>query len=107
MTNLGHIKELSWVLAAALSLSACGEKDNSVIKVGATVGPHAQVVEAVAKEAAKQGLNVEVIEFSDYVTPNAALSDGSIDINSYQHQPFWITSTAVIILSSFQLANLS
>ncbi|EJX1329344.1 methionine ABC transporter substrate-binding protein [Vibrio parahaemolyticus] len=88
MTNLGHIKKLSWVLAAALSLSACGEKDNSVIKVGATVGPHAQVVEAVAKEAAKQGLNVEVIEFSDYVTPNAALSDGSIDINSYQHQPF-------------------
>ncbi|EVU03022.1 putative lipoprotein, partial [Vibrio parahaemolyticus V-223/04] len=35
MTSLGHIKKLSWVLAAVLSLSACGEKDNSVIKVGA------------------------------------------------------------------------
>ncbi|MEF1308477.1 MetQ/NlpA family ABC transporter substrate-binding protein [Vibrio mytili] len=88
MKRFRHLKQLSLVLAAALSLTACGQKEESVIKVGATVGPHAQVVEAVAKEAAKQGLNVEVVEFSDYITPNAALSDGSIDINSYQHQPF-------------------
>ncbi|KOY43075.1 methionine ABC transporter substrate-binding protein [Vibrio parahaemolyticus] len=88
MKSIRNLKKLALVLTAVVGLSACGEKDGSVIKVGATVGPHAQVVEAVAKEAAKQGLNVEVIEFSDYVTPNAALSDGSIDINSYQHQPF-------------------
>ncbi|CAM2965182.1 MetQ/NlpA family ABC transporter substrate-binding protein [Vibrio mytili] len=88
MKRFRHLKQLSLVLAAALSLTACDQKEESVIKVGATVGPHAQVVEAVAKEAAKQGLNVEVVEFSDYITPNAALSDGSIDINSYQHQPF-------------------
>ena len=77
------------VLPLILALSACGQKEEShIIKVGATVGPHAQVVEAVAEEAAKQGLKVEVVTFSDYITPNAALADGSIDINSYQHQPF-------------------
>lgn len=69
-------------------LSACGQKDETLIKVGATVGPHAQVVEAVAKEAAKQGLNVKVVEFSDYITPDAALENGDLDLNSYQHQPF-------------------
>ncbi|XAW87398.1 MetQ/NlpA family ABC transporter substrate-binding protein [Vibrio sp. CDRSL-10 TSBA] len=79
-----------WALAAALiaGLTACGQKEHTELKVGATVGPHAQVAEAVAKEAAKQGLNVKVVEFSDYITPNAALEDGSIDLNSYQHQPF-------------------
>ncbi|KOO04183.1 MetQ/NlpA family ABC transporter substrate-binding protein [Vibrio nereis] len=79
-----------WAIAASIvvGLTACGQQDESEIKVGATVGPHAQVVEAVAKEAAKQGLNVKVVEFSDYITPNAALEDGSIDLNSYQHQPF-------------------
>ncbi|MDR9825802.1 MetQ/NlpA family ABC transporter substrate-binding protein [Vibrio sp. FNV 38] len=75
-------------LALVFSLTGCGKKDESIIKIGATVGPHAQVVEAVAKEAAKQGINIQVVEFSDYITPNAALSDGSIDLNSYQHQPF-------------------
>lgn len=71
-----------------VGLTACSEQDNNTIKVGATAGPHAQVVEAVAEEAAKQGLNVEVVTFSDYITPNAALADGTIDLNSYQHQPF-------------------
>lgn len=75
-------------LTFVLGVTGCEKKDESIIKIGATVGPHAQVVEAVAKEAEKQGINIEVVEFSDYITPNAALSDGSIDLNSYQHQPF-------------------
>ncbi|WP_070964098.1 MetQ/NlpA family ABC transporter substrate-binding protein [Vibrio sonorensis] len=75
-------------LAAVVGLAACGEEEAKIIKVGATVGPHAQVVEAVAKEAKLHGLQVEVVEFSDFITPNAALADGSIDINSYQHVPF-------------------
>ncbi|MDV7105747.1 MetQ/NlpA family ABC transporter substrate-binding protein [Vibrio sp. TH_r3] len=75
-------------LALVLGVVGCEQKEESVIKIGATVGPHAQVVEAVAKEAEKQGINIQVVEFSDYITPNAALSDGSINLNSYQHQPF-------------------
>ena len=55
---------------------------------GATAGPHAEVVEAAAKEAAKSGLKVQVVEFSDYVTPDKALADGELDLVSYQHKPF-------------------
>lgn len=79
---------LALLLITLTGLTGCTKTDSVSLKVGATVGPHAQVVEAVAREAEKQGLAVEVMEFSDYITPNAALAEGSIDINSYQHQPF-------------------
>ncbi|MBY5982332.1 methionine ABC transporter substrate-binding lipoprotein MetQ [Ferrimonas balearica] len=75
--------------AAALALTACGGSDDNVLKLGAIAGPEAQVAE-VAAELAKQqfGLEVEVVPFTDYVTPNAALNDGSIDINAFQHRPY-------------------
>ncbi|GLT13543.1 MetQ/NlpA family ABC transporter substrate-binding protein [Vibrio algivorus] len=89
MTIKKTITKLALLFPLALGLTACGQEEKTeVIRVGATVGPHAQVVEAVAEEAAKQGLKVEVVTFSDYITPDAALVDGSIDLNSYQHQPF-------------------
>ncbi|CAM4040451.1 MetQ/NlpA family ABC transporter substrate-binding protein [Vibrio neonatus] len=88
MKGFKRVVSLAFISALALGLIACGKEEAKTIKIGATVGPHAQVVEAVAKEAAKQGINIEVVQFSDYVTPNAALDDGSIDLNSYQHQPF-------------------
>ena len=77
-------------------VSGCGSSEkkkastpqNKVIKIGATAGPHADVVHAVADEAKKQGINVEVVEFSDYITPDKALAEGDLDLNSYQHAPF-------------------
>ena len=74
--------------AMTLLISGCGQQTQKEIKLGATSGPHAEVAEAVAKEAANQGLKVKVVEFSDYVTPDQALADGDIDLNSYQHEPF-------------------
>ncbi|KHT48942.1 MetQ/NlpA family lipoprotein [Vibrio sinaloensis] len=77
--------------ASALVLSGCGEKaaDNSKIKVGVMAGAEAQVAEVAAKVAKEQyGLDVELVTFTDYVTPNAALDDGSIDINAFQHKPY-------------------
>lgn len=59
-----------------------------VLRVGVTSGPHAQILEVVARVAAKKGVAVKVVEFSDYVQPNAALADGSLDANSFQHQPY-------------------
>lgn len=88
MNGYKKLSQLGLVASLVFGLAACGQKESDEISVGATVGPHAQVVEAVAKEAAKQGLKVKVVEFSDYITPNAALEDGSIDLNSYQHLPF-------------------
>ena len=78
----------------AFAIAACGTNTNQSsqapkeIKIGATAGPHAQVAEAVAKEAKKQGIDLKVVEFSDYVTPDKALADGDIQLNAYQHVPF-------------------
>ena len=58
------------------------------LKVGVTPGPHAQIMEVVKKVAEKDGLKIQVVEFSDYVQPNVALHQGDIDINSFQHLPF-------------------
>ncbi|HJI72763.1 MAG TPA: MetQ/NlpA family ABC transporter substrate-binding protein [Veillonellaceae bacterium] len=58
------------------------------ISVGITPGYSEQVMEYVAKEAAKQGLTVNIKTFSDYVTPDQALAAGDIDLNSFQHGPF-------------------
>lgn len=77
--------------ASALILTGCGEKqaDTSKIKVGVMAGAEAQVAEVAAKVAKeKYGLDVELVTFTDYVTPNAALDDGSIDINAFQHKPY-------------------
>lgn len=58
------------------------------IFVGITPGYSEQVMEYAAKEAAKQGLTVNIKTFSDYVTPDQALAAGDIDLNSFQHGPF-------------------
>ncbi|WP_066271798.1 MetQ/NlpA family ABC transporter substrate-binding protein [Hydrogenophaga palleronii] len=58
------------------------------IKIGVTAGPHAQIFEQVKKIAEKDGLKIQIVEFSDYVQPNAALAAGDLDANSYQHKPY-------------------
>ena len=73
------------VSALALSATAAMAED---IKVGVSPGEHAEIMEEVAKVAAPKGLNIEVIEFSDYVVPNQALNDGDLNANSFQHRPY-------------------
>ena len=58
------------------------------IKIGVTAGPHAQIFEQVKKVAEKDGLKIQIVEFTDYVQPNAALAAGDLDANSYQHKPY-------------------
>ncbi|WP_456296062.1 MetQ/NlpA family lipoprotein [Vibrio sp. AK197] len=77
--------------ASALVLTGCGDdaQDNSKIKVGVMAGAEAQVAEVAAKVAKeKYDLDVELVTFTDYVTPNAALDDGSVDVNAFQHKPY-------------------
>ncbi|MCD2512118.1 MetQ/NlpA family ABC transporter substrate-binding protein [Comamonas endophytica] len=74
-------------LALAAPLAAFAQ-DKTSIKVGVTGGPHAQIFEQVKLVAEKQGLKIQVVEFGDYVQPNAALSAGDLDANSYQHLPY-------------------
>ena len=73
--------------ASLIGASSLAFADES-IKVGVTGGPHAQLMDVVKTVAAKNGLNIKVIEFSDYVQPNAALAGGDLDANSYQHDPY-------------------
>lgn len=81
---------LTLVASLALLLAGCGSSgsDNKEITVGVTAGPHAQVMDYVAKEAEKQGLKVKVVEFNDYVQPNRALENKELSANSFQHQPY-------------------
>ncbi|HUG58777.1 MAG TPA: MetQ/NlpA family ABC transporter substrate-binding protein [Candidimonas sp.] len=74
------------VIASFAATSALAQ--DTVYKIGVTGGPHAQIMEFVKGVAAKDGLKIEVVEFSDYVQPNAALAAGDLAVNSYQHQPY-------------------
>jgi D-methionine transport system substrate-binding protein len=57
--------------------------------VGVIAGAESQVAEIAAKVAKeKYGLDVSLVTFSDYITPNAALEEGSIDANAFQHKPY-------------------
>lgn len=89
---------LCFLLLTALA-AGCGGKSEPAkpaaapavekpLKVGVTPGPHAQIMEVVKKVAEKDGLKIQIVEFSDYVQPNVALNQGDIDINSFQHLPF-------------------
>jgi len=74
-------------LASTLALVA-GMAAAEDIKVGVSVGEHAEIMEQVAEVAKGKGLNIDIIEFTDYVVPNQALNDGDLQANSFQHQPY-------------------
>ncbi|MBK6016958.1 MetQ/NlpA family ABC transporter substrate-binding protein [Streptomyces sp. MBT53] len=81
-----------------LGLTACGSgsdtgrssgKDDGTLVVGATAVPAGEVLTYIKDNlAAKAGLDLEIKEFTDYVLPNTALQEGSLDANLYQNQPF-------------------
>ncbi len=96
------IKVLKSLAAFALGAAVIAQPalaQDKPLKIGVTAGPHAQIFDVVKQEAAKQGLKIEVIEFSDYVQPNVALASGDLDANSYQHQPTWTTPTPIAATS--------
>ena len=76
-------------LAAIFSLAALPAlAQTQTLRIGVTPGPHAQILEAVKPIAAQKGLDIKIVEFSDYVVPNEALSSGELEANSFQHQPY-------------------
>jgi D-methionine transport system substrate-binding protein len=74
-------------LASSLVAAPVFAQDKA-IKVGVTGGTHAEIFEIVKQVAEKDGLKVQIIEFADYIQPNAALQAGDLDANSYQHLPY-------------------
>ena len=85
---------LKLVLLGAITLGfvACTEETKvekkTNIKVGATPIPHAEILEFVKPLLKEKGYDLEVVEFTDYVTPNIAVVEGELDANFFQHLPY-------------------
>ena len=74
---------------AAQESEAVAKKTESVtLKVGATPAPHAEILELIKADLKEQGITLEIVEFNDYIVPNTALNDGSLDANFFQHLPY-------------------
>lgn len=82
------MKLIHIALTAALALGSAFPAAAGTLKIGVVPGAYADAVNVAAIEAKEQGLEIEVIEFSDWTTPNVALDAGDIDLNFFQHQPF-------------------
>jgi D-methionine transport system substrate-binding protein len=77
-------------LFASLTFASGGAEKSAtkVLKIGATPVPHAEILKLIKDDLAKQGIDLQIVEFTDYVTPNIALNDGQIDANFFQHKPY-------------------
>ncbi|MDP4118101.1 MAG: MetQ/NlpA family ABC transporter substrate-binding protein, partial [Bacillota bacterium] len=100
--KINKILSLTLVVAAIAAIfSACGKTSNTAtsskpkttstinqtIKLG-VVGSDKELWIPAQKKLKQEGINLEFVEFSDYVTPNKALSNGDIDLNAFQHQVY-------------------
>lgn len=89
-------------LAVSLLLTGCGGGDKpaekpaekpaagseTTLKIGATPAPHAEILEQIKPDLKEKGINLEIVEFNDYVQPNIALNDKELDANFFQHEPY-------------------
>lgn len=92
------IKKIATVTLAALSLSfvltGCGgasdnkstNKHETTIKLGVVGATYEDIWKPAQEALKKDGINLEIVQFSDYVTPNNALNSGDIDLNAFQHR---------------------
>lgn len=84
------IKVLLVTLLALVVLVACGKQSNSseesnTVKLGVVGDTDKQIWVHIVDDLKKEGVNLEFVEFTDYIQPNTALQDGSIDANAFQH----------------------
>ena len=85
------------LVAAAAFVSGCGSNapaggtettKNTVVTVAATPVPHSEILNEIKPLLAKEGIDLKIIEFTDYVKPNLALDDKEVDATFHQHLPF-------------------
>ena len=80
-------------------LTACGKDNKQEVKeaksgeltkvtIGASETPHGELIKALEPEFKKEGIDLDLVVFSDYVQPNLQLESGDLDLNFYQHQPY-------------------
>jgi D-methionine transport system substrate-binding protein len=68
--------------------AAVGQRTRGVLRIGASPTPHAEILEHIRPLLAKRGVELQIRVFDDYVQPNLALGDGSIDVNFFQTVPY-------------------
>ena len=78
------------VAATTMSFAASSfaESTSATLKIGTATSPQIDALKVAVREAKEQGLDVKLIEFTDWNTPNAALANKDIDVNYFQHVPF-------------------
>lgn len=88
--TLPRRRVLSWSVALLLlpMLGGMSAAAAQTVKIGLLPGVYADSVNAVVDEAKAKGLDIQIVEFTDWTTPNIALQSGDIDVNYFQHQPF-------------------
>lgn len=96
-----NFKKLKQILAvttvlslAAVSLAGCGQGTDSAasklttVTVGASPTPHAEILEYIKTQMKEKGYELKIVTYEDYVQPNKALTDKTLDANYFQHQPY-------------------
>ena len=87
-------------MVLSLALTGCGgakkedakaeapaDGDNKIV-IGVSPTPHGEIIEGLKPEFEKEGLDVEVVNFDDYIQPNLQLEAGDLDANYFQHKPY-------------------
>lgn len=89
MTILTRRTALAATALAALTLAVPAlAQTPEIVRIGVSPGPHAEILEQVKPLLAKKGIDLKIVEFSDYVVPNQALDAGELEANSFQNQPY-------------------
>lgn len=84
-------KFIALVLALSLVVciaAGCSKKDDKTIRVGASVTPHAEILEVAKELLAEEGYTLEITEFNDFVLPNTSVEDEELDANYFQHRNY-------------------
>jgi len=82
------MKKLLTALAAAAALTSATAQAADSISVAATAVPHAEILEFIKPALAKDGVELKIKVFTDYVQPNVQVAEGRLDANFFQHQPY-------------------
>lgn len=107
---------LAVLVSLSLVLSGCGSTtdapkagsgtpSNTVLKVGATPIPHAEILEYIKPALLKEGVEIQIVNYTDYVRPNLDLDNGDISANFFQHTPYLDSFNKDHSLKNVSIAN--
>ena len=85
---MNNIVKKTLIAAGLLTLFSASVAANETLTVGATPVPHAEILEFVKPELAKQGVDLKIKVFNDFIQPNQQLAEKNLDANYYQYRPF-------------------